>query len=147
MLNLDGAGQGGGGAEVVSLTGTPELLPFFSDLADAFAYTFDVADRFAGHSDHFPFTLAGVPAGTLSSRDARQGMIGRGWGHTEADTVDKVSPRGLQMAAILTARILLRLSVTPDAAWPGRHRTPEELRQQVAENDYTESLTRSGRLP
>jgi len=51
------------------------------------------------------------------------------------------------MAAILTARILLRLSVTPDAVWPGRHRTPEELRQQVAENDYTESLTRSGRLP
>ncbi len=147
MLNLDGAGQGGGGAEVMALTGTPELVPFFGSLAEEFAYKFDVADRFAGHSDHFPFALAGVPAGTLSSRDARQGMIGRGWGHTEADTVDKVSLRGLQMAAILTARLLLRMSVTPDAAWPGRHRTAEELRQQVEENDYTESLTRSGRLP
>lgn len=147
MLNLDGAGQGGGGAEIMSLTGTPELLPWFAGLADEFVYTFDVADRFAGHSDHFPFALAGVPAGTLSSRDARQGMIGRGWGHTEADTVDKVSLRGLQMAAILTARVLLRLSTTPNAAWPGRHRTADELRQQVDENDYTESLTRSGRLP
>jgi aminopeptidase YwaD len=147
MLNLDGAGQGGGGAEIMSLTGTPELLPWFAGLADELVYKFDVADRFAGHSDHFPFALAGVPAGTLSSRDARQGMIGRGWGHTEADTVDKVSLRGLQMAAILTARVLLRLSTTPDAAWPGRHRTPAELRQQVDENDYTESLTRSGRLP
>lgn len=147
MLNLDGAGQGGGGAEIMSLTGTPEILPWFAGLADELVYKFDVADRFAGHSDHFPFALAGVPAGTLSSRDARQGMIGRGWGHTEADTVDKVSLRGLQMAAILTARVLLRLSTTPDAAWPGRHRTPAELRQQVDENDYTESLTRSGRLP
>lgn len=147
MLNLDGAGQGGGGSEVMSLTGTPELAPFFSGLAEEFNYKFDVVDRFAGHSDHFPFTLAGVPAGGIASRDARQGMIGRGWGHTEADTVDKVSLRGLQMAAILTARVLLRLSVTPDADWPGRHRTPEELRQQVEENDYTESLTRSGRLP
>jgi Zn-dependent M28 family amino/carboxypeptidase len=147
MLNLDGAGQGGGGSEVMSLTGTPELAPFFSALAEEFTYKFDVVDRFAGHSDHFPFTLAGVPAGGIASRDARQGMIGRGWGHTEADTVDKVSPRGLQMAAILTARVLVRLSVTPDVAWPGRHRTPEELRQQVEENDYTESLTRSRRLP
>lgn len=147
MLNLDGAGQGGGGAEVLSLTGTPELIPFFTGLADDFAYKFDVADRFAGHSDHFPFTLAGVPAGTLSSRDARQGMVGRGWGHTEADTVDKVSLRGLQMAAILTARVLLRVSVATAEEWPGRHHTPEELRAQVEENDYTESLARSGRLP
>lgn len=147
MLNLDGAGQGQGGAEVMALTGTPELVPFFTKLADEFAYKFDVADRFAGHSDHFPFALAGVPAGTLSSRDARQGMIGRGWGHTEADTVDKVSLRGLQMASILTARILLRMSAASAEEWPGRHRSPEELRAQIAENDYTESLTRSGRLP
>ncbi len=34
MLNLDGAGQGGGGAEVMSLTGTPELVPFFTGLAE-----------------------------------------------------------------------------------------------------------------
>lgn len=147
MLNLDGAGQGQGGAEVIALTGTPELVPFFEGLAKEFSYAFDVVDRFAGHSDHFPFSLAGVPAGSLSSRDSRQGMIGRGWGHTEADTVDKVNPRGLQMAAILTARILLRLSATPDGEWPGRRRTPEELRVQVEENDYTASLTRSGRLP
>ena len=133
--------------EVVSLTGTPELVPFFNRLASEFAYKFDAVDRFAGHSDHFPFTLAGVPAGTLSSRDARQGMIGRGWGHTEADTVDKVSLRGLQMAAILTARVLLRMSTATAEEWPGRHRTPAELRMQVDENDYTESLQRSGRLP
>ncbi len=147
MLNLDGAGQGQGGSEAMSLTGTPELLPYFGDLATDFAYPFEVVDRFAGHSDHFPFVLAGVPGGTLSSRDGRQGMIGRGWGHTEADTVDKVTLRGLQMAAILTARVLLRLSTESDATWPGRRRTPEELRQQVEENDYAASLTRSGRMP
>jgi hypothetical protein len=51
------------------------------------------------------------------------------------------------MSAILTARVLLRLSTTPAEQWPGRHRTPEELRKQVDENDYTASLTRSGRMP
>ncbi len=132
---------------MISLTGTPELVPYFQHLADEFAYKFDVVDRFAGHSDHFPFALAGVPAGTLSSKDSRQGMIGRGWGHTEADTVDKVSLRGLQMGAILTARVLLRMSTASDEEWPGRHRTAEEMRKLVEENDYTESLTRSGRMP
>ncbi len=147
MLNLDGAGQGAGGSEIMALTGTPELVPYFTNLAEEFTYKFEVTDRFAGHSDHFPFALAGVPAGTLSSKDSKQGMIGRGWGHTEADTVDKVSLRGLQMAAILTARVLLRMSTATDAEWPGRHHTPEELRAQIAEHDYTESLTRSGRMP
>jgi len=147
MLNLDGAGQGQGGSEVIALTGTPELVPYFQGLGTEFAYPFDVLDKFAGHSDHFPFTLAGVPAGSLSSRDSRQGMIGRGWGHTEADTVDKVSLRGLQMAAILTARILLRLSSESDERWLGRHRASEELRAQVEENDYAATLTRSGRMP
>jgi Iap family predicted aminopeptidase len=146
-LNLDGAGQGQGGSEVISLTGTPELVPYFQNLADEFAYRFDVVDRFAGHSDHFPFALAGVPAGTLSSKDSRQGMIGRGWGHTEADTVDKVSLRGLQMGAILTARILLQMSTASESEWPGHHRTAEEMRKMVEENDYTASLTRSGRMP
>ncbi len=148
MLNLDGAGQGQGGGEVIALTGTPELVPFFEGLAKEFNYGFDVLDKFAGHSDHFPFTVAGVPSGSLSSRDTgRTAMIGRGWGHTEADTVDKVSLKGLQSAAILTARVLLRLSTTPDEAWPGRHRTPAEIRQQIEENDYAESLTRIGRMP
>ncbi len=146
MLNLDGAGQGQGGNEVIALTGNPEFLAYFETMMTDLAYRFEVYDKFAGHSDHFPFVLAGIPGGSLSSRDSRQ-MIGRGWGHTEADTVDKVHPRGLQMAAILTARTLLRLSTASDEEWPGRRRSAEEVRQQVEENDYAESLTRSGRMP
>src|SRR5436305_1374654 len=79
---------------------------------------------------------AGVAAGTLASKDSRQGMIGRGWGHTEADTVDKVSLRGLQMGAILTARVLLQMSTASESEWPGRHRTADEMRKLVEENDY-----------
>ena len=52
-------------------------------------------------------------------------MVGRGWGHTPADTVDKVNPKAIQAAAALTARLLLRMSL--DQSFPGRHRTREAM--------------------
>jgi Zn-dependent M28 family amino/carboxypeptidase len=73
-------------------------------------YDFEVRDRISVHSDHFPFFLAGYPSASLSSQDATAGMIGRGYGHTEGDTVDKVSLRGLQMGAALAARVALDLA-------------------------------------
>ena len=63
MLNLDGAGQGGGGAEVVSLTGTPELVPFFSRLASEFAYKFDVDGSLRRALRPLPLHARGRPGG------------------------------------------------------------------------------------
>lgn len=120
MLNLDGAGRGQGGNEQVTVTGNPDLARYFSQLAEQLRYPFSVRDRISPHSDHFPFFLAGYPTATLQSRDATQGMIGRGWGHTEADTVDKVTRRGLQMGAALAARLLLRLASEEELPVPRR---------------------------
>lgn len=131
VLNLDGAGRGSGGQEQLTLSGLPELVPYFQTLARELPYEFTVRDELNAHSDHFPFALRGIPNATLSSRDATAGMVGRGWGHTEADTLDKVSLRSLQMAAALAARLTIRLS--EDDAFPGRRRTPAEVRQQLAD--------------
>jgi Zn-dependent M28 family amino/carboxypeptidase len=59
------------------------------------------------YSDHWPFLNRGVPALQLHSES---GERGRGWGHTHADTRDKVDPRNLREHAIQTALLVQRLS-------------------------------------
>ncbi|HEX5502480.1 MAG TPA: M28 family peptidase [Thermomicrobiales bacterium] len=126
MVNLDGAGRGGGGQEQVTATGDPAFAAYFKDLAKRLRYDFGVRDRIGAHSDHFPFFLAGFPSAGLSSRDAIAGMIGRGYGHTEGDTVDKVTLRGLQMGAALAARVALDLATVEP--FPVGRRGADEVR-------------------
>ncbi len=145
VLNLDGAGRGAGGQEQLTLSGLPELVPYFTGLARVLKYEFAVRDELHSHSDHFPFAVRGIPNATLNSRDSTAGMIGRGWGHTEADTLDKVSLRGLQMAAVLAARLVLWLS--EDETFPGRQRSLEEVRQQLADAGILERVQQAGRFP
>ncbi len=144
MLNLDTAGRGRGGTESLTLTGPPDLVPYFQAHAREAKYDYAIRHNFNSHSDHFPYALRGIPAATLSSPDDTTTLVGRGWGHTEADTVDKATLRGLQMAAMLAARILLR--VAQDEAFPGRRRRRDEVLEQVREAGLEGPLRRAGRL-
>lgn len=144
VLNLDTAGRGKGGSETLVLTGAPDLVPYFAAHARATKYELPVTHSFNSHSDHFPYALRGIPTATLSSPDNTTTLVGRGWGHTEADTVDKASVRGLQMAAMVTARLLLH--VATDREFPGRRRPREEVLAQVQENGLLEPLRRTGRI-
>ena len=83
--------------------------------------------------------------GTLNARDTSAGMIGRGWGHTEADTFDKLSLRGLQMSAALVAR--LALAIAQDDDFPARHRTQDEVREQLEKEKLLEKAIAAGRFP
>ena len=52
-------------------------------------------------------------------------MIGRGYGHTEGDTVDKVHLRGLQMGAAFATRVALILAnADPFPAHAAQKQTP-----------------------
>ncbi|HET7037734.1 MAG TPA: M28 family peptidase [Thermomicrobiaceae bacterium] len=144
-MNLDGAGRGSGGAEQVTLSLLPEVTDFFGGLKGDLNYDFGLRDELNSHSDHFPFALRGIPNGTLNSRDATAGMVGRGYGHTEADTLDKVQLRGLQMSAILVARLALRLA--NDDQFPGRQREIDEVRDQLKEAGIHDRIVRTGRFP
>jgi hypothetical protein len=57
---------------------------------------------------------------------------GRGWGHTAADTLDKLDVRALREATATTARILLRMATAPDAL-PRERQAPEAVRQALTE--------------
>ncbi len=144
MLNLDTAGRGRGGSEALTLTGAPDLVPYFQAHARDAKYDYGVRHSFNSHSDHFPYALRGIPTATLSSPDDTTTLVGRGWGHTEADTVDKATLRGLQLAAMLAARILLL--VARDERFPGRRRGRDEILEQVREAGLEDPLRRAGRL-
>ncbi len=111
-LNLDGAGREG--KEQITVTGDEALAAYFRRLSGDLKYDMEVRNRVGAHSDHFPFFLEGFASATLNTRDSTAGMIGRGYGHTEADTVDKVTLRGLQSGAATAARVAAHLaSVEP----------------------------------
>ena len=128
-MNLDGAGRGNGGQEQIIATGDDALAAYFRQLPGALNYDFQIGNRISAHSDHFPFFLVGFPSATLNSRDATAGMIGRGYGHTEGDTVDKVSLRGLQMGAAFAARVAIQLANADP--FPAERRDGEAVRRAL----------------
>ena len=157
MLNLDGAGRGGETAIV--LQGWTELRGLFNDIGKNMKHPLTVGSQISPYSDMFPFTLAGVPSATMRSSGVGP-STGRGWGHTAADTLDKVSPRALQMDALTVARVFLRLATldagVPGAglagaawkgAWPGPRKGPDELRALLGEQDLLDVLKVEGRYP
>lgn len=141
MLNLDGAGREGD--KGVALQGFAELIPFFKEVSRDMKYPFIADNAFSMNSDMYPFSLEGVPSATLSVMDAVR--TGRDWGHTSADTIDKVSSKWLRNDSLLVARMILRM-----ATWeslPARHKTKDEIKQIMAEAGLLEVLRYTGRYP
>jgi len=145
VLNVDSPIGSVPGSENLRLCGFPDLVPFFEDLAQQMCYDLPVQNRLNAYSDHFPYAIAGVPNGMLSSSNAGTGLIGRGWGHTPADTVDKVSPKSLQTAATAVARLMLRLALADN--WPGQHRSRQEMAAEVAASPIGWYVEQFGRYP
>jgi len=111
VVNVDGAGRF---RDLVAMTHASD------DVADAVAAVEadagqPIAVREDPHpySDHWPFLRAGVPALQLHSDS---GERGRGWGHTSADTRDKVDPRNLREHGMLAALLVAELCGREPAA-------------------------------
>lgn len=130
MVNLDGAGRGQGGQEQLTATADESLARYFADLASTRNLKLDTRSSLSVHSDHFPYFMAGFPSVGISSRDATAGMIGRGYGHTEADTVDKVNLRGLQSASMVVARLAAAVANDPDL--PGERFDQKEVEAKLS---------------
>jgi Iap family predicted aminopeptidase len=124
MLNLDGAGRGT--RPGILLQGFPEAIPFFRQLGGEMGMTLRTGVSFSLYSDHMPYALRGVETATLPSGDSFRAASGtRGFGHTEADTEDKVDLRDLQEGAAVVSRIMTRLGVKEEL--PMRRRGSEDV--------------------
>ena len=122
---------------------SPELTNWLRELSLKELGARLATPRLVPYSDHFSFTLVGVPS--LMAMSSSPGP-GRGWGHTAADTLDKLDTRALCEATVTTARILLRMAVGPSAL-PRRRRPPEAVKQALIDAGLKEPLRLQGRWP
>ena len=114
VINVDGAGRF---RDLVAMTHTSETAASVADaVSTATRHPVKVRPEPHPFSDQWPFVRRGVPALQLHSDS---GERGRGWGHTHADTRDKVDDRNVREHAALVA-----LLVTEFAA---ADRDPERL--------------------
>jgi Iap family predicted aminopeptidase len=145
VLNIDSASRGNPGNENLNLNGFPDLVPYFQGVGRKMSYEIPVKDGMSAYSDHFPFLIAGVPNATMGATDGGSRLVGRGWGHTAADTVDKVNPKALQATAATAARLLLHLAF--EESWPGQHRTREDVAATIAASPIGWYVEKFGRYP
>lgn len=107
VINADGAGHARG--MVANTQSSDALGDVVSRVEETGGESISVEPAMSPYSDHWPFLRRNVPTVQLTSEsDGR----GRGWGHTEADTRDKVDREALTAHARLTALMVLELTRT-----------------------------------
>jgi aminopeptidase YwaD len=117
---------------------SPELTAWFKSLPleDLDVKVNDSPKVFIMNSDHFPFSEKGVQAvWAVTSHPA----TGGGWGHTAADTLDKLEPRLLRMTAAAITRLLLRMTACADTL-PKIRKSPEQVKQTLIDAGFEKSL-------
>jgi len=76
-------------------------------VSDRFDHPISLGAELVPHSDHWPFVERGIPGYMVSGETEGRG---RGWGHTGADTLDKLESRNLREQAILLTELVAELA-------------------------------------
>ncbi|QLG61292.1 M28 family peptidase [Halorarum salinum] len=106
VVNLDGAGRF---RDLVAMShASAATAGVARRLSEATRHPIEVREEPHPFSDQWPFVRAGVPALQLHSDS---GERGRGWGHTAADTRDKVDDRNVREHGVLAALLVRELAV------------------------------------
>ena len=101
VINVDGAGRFRNLVAMTHASSAAESVA--TAVSTATRQPIDVQTEPHPFSDQWPFVRQGVPALQLHSDS---GDRGRGWGHTHADTRDKVDDRNVREHAMLTALLV-----------------------------------------
>jgi Zn-dependent M28 family amino/carboxypeptidase len=131
VVNVDGAGRFRDlrahthGSETMA-----EIVETVSRLANQ---PISIREQVHPFSDHWPFLRRGVSALQLHSES---GERGRGWGHTHADTRDKVDDRNLREHAMLVALLVREVARTEEIPRPSADSVAKNLRV----GDYEEGM-------
>ncbi|WP_410766384.1 M28 family peptidase [Haloferax sp. DFSO60] len=105
VVNIDGAGRF---RDLVAFTHTSDWTEdVTARVADETRHPIRIEGEPHPFSDQWPFVRAGIPTVQLHSDS---GERGRGWGHTHADTRDKVDDRNIREHAMLTALLVRELA-------------------------------------
>ena len=139
VVNLDGVCAGRDLR--VSTHGFDELGDAARDAAGRFDHPVTVTSELVPHSDHWPFVRRGIP-GCLVGSDT--GDRGRGWGHTAADTLDKLDRRTFREQAVLVTEFVAALA-SADRDVP--RTSPENVAAALERAGKAEGLRATGDWP
>lgn len=139
VLNSDGVVRG----RTLSLLthGFDALETAAVQVADRFDHPIETVPKQGPHSDHWPFVRWGVP-GYHAMSDT--GETGRGWGHTHADTLDKLESRDLSEQAILLTQLVVTLT---DDGFEIPHKEPAEIAAALEREGEAEGMKITGDWP
>jgi len=139
ILNCDGVVQARDLAAYAH--GFDELEAVVETVADHLDQPVYVTPELGPHSDHWPFVKHGVPGTHVYGKTAGDG---RGWGHTHADTLDKLEKRDLREQAIVLTELAVALA-SDDTTIP--HRDTDAIADQLHEEDLAEGMQITGDWP
>lgn len=121
--------------------GHDDIQRAVEDALDELGHQATVTPELAPHSDHWPYVSRGVP-GIMAIADDDD--TGRGWGHTEADTLDKLDRRNLQEQSLLLTEIATRLA---DDQYDFPRRDTAALAAEAEAQDLAEGMRVTGDWP
>jgi Zn-dependent M28 family amino/carboxypeptidase len=121
--------------------GFDTLVEAANRMADRMDHPIRADPELNPHSDHWPYVAQGIPGYHIR---ADTGDKGRGWGHTHADTLDKLAARDLREQAILITELVVDLA-DEDTEIP--HRTPDDIAEQLRQEDLAEGMQTIGDWP
>lgn len=103
-----------------------------NQVSDEVNHPINVRPEVLTHSDHWPFVWRGIPGIMVMSETKEKG---RGFGHTFADTLDKVDIRETREHAILSAMLLLRYA---DPSYDIERSTADEIKNYLIDEGEDE---------
>jgi Zn-dependent M28 family amino/carboxypeptidase len=139
VLNNDGVVRG----RTLRLTthGFDELDDAARTVADRFGHPISTVPEMGPHSDHWPFVQWGVPGyHAMAETDGD----GRGWGHTYADTLDKLEARDLREQAVLLTELAVELA---DSDRTIDHEDPGSIATALEDENLAEGMKLIGDWP
>jgi Zn-dependent M28 family amino/carboxypeptidase len=121
--------------------GFDELGAAARAVSDRFDHPITVDPTLGPHSDHWSYTQWGVPGCYVHADTSDRG---RGWGHTHADTLDKLDSRTLRENAILLTDLVVELAAA-DRSIP--HADPEEMATMLDSEGLADGMRVTGDWP
>ncbi len=112
-----------------------------NEIAARHDHPIETVPQLGPHSDHWPFVQWGVPGTHVKSTSDE---VGRGWGHTHADTLDKLESRTFREQAILLTDLVVELATTDVTV---EHRDAETIAAELERQDLAEGMRITGDWP
>ncbi|MEF8776249.1 MAG: M28 family peptidase [Haloarculaceae archaeon] len=139
VVNNDGNGRA---RDLRFLTnGFEDLERAVESVGDRLDHPLGTVPKLGPNSDHWPCVTWGVPGYQVVSDT---GDEGRGWGHTRADTLDKLDSRDIREQAIVLTNLVVELA---DADVNVARRDPEDIATQLEAEDLAEGMRVIGDWP